>query len=1281
MKLFGRFLLWLVLLALLAIVSWGVTLYADWPLWAAAAIFLGVLGAWFLLKFLRRLFLVLRSRSKMAQLSRADRQKALQIAPEAVLTRKWKAAVATLRNSSLRRFGNPLYVLPWYMVIGKSGSGKTTALTRARLVSPIQKVDQNAKVEQTANCDWWYFNQAIVIDCAGRYVGAEDIEQDRREWEVGLDLLAKYRAREGLNGLVLAVSAERLLNPQQDELIEEGRVIRERIEQLIRLFGKRFPIYVLVTKCDRLYGLEDWTARLPGSALNQAMGYLAGERDGAGGDAVFLEQAFGSIGERLRSLRLALAAQNPDAGPELLLFPNELEQLRSPLQAFLNHCLGENPYLESPFLRGLFFSSGQQEGGAVSRVLPEILPPVAAHPGTHAGLFLHDFFARILPRDRHIGRPAALRNRWRSTTRNLGLAAWALLAVALGIWMTVAFFQNLETLRLVQEHAPQRAAFNGDLQHDAALLEDRNQLLIEVDRRNRRWSARWLASLTGVGALENRLKQEYVDDFQRQLLPNADGGDPAASSGSDPSELPAQLRNQVRYINQLRARLQGADRDALGRLPQPETPNPERITSEQYARLNRLRLSSLAWSDAAPGSALADSLPEQQRRLERAAYREPPLSWLAGLAALEPGSKPVTLGEFWGGSAGERAAAGGPSVAPGFTAAGRAAIDRFLQELERSVDDPEQFRTHRAEFESWYRQQRLLAWQQFAAAFPEGERRLAGEAEWRAAMGTITGAHSPYYRLIDRLNQEFDGQPAAEMPEWLQLAREFSRLRGQAAKAGVAEGAIKYVGAINSVGGKVLRETLGGARQDAGGMLKNNLSAVDTLRKFTTELNQAATEAVDGPAKAYQLAADFHGFSNDPAIKQSLLISATETLGQLRRLLGHASPADEAVWRLIGGPLHFVLAYTEQQASCALQKDWEAKVHWPLQTATSMTAIVDQLYGSQGTVWAFADGPAKPFLERDASQFRVVQTRGYSLPFNSLFLPMLNEAVGKRVEQIVTQQRTEQQKQNEQLQAQKDQLQAQQAQIEAERALEDIKQKSAALKAQPLPLTITAQPTSVNPGASAKPFATLLTIQCAAGTRTLSNYNFPVSDSFAWIPGQCGEVNLEIRIDNLTLTKKYPGVFGVVRFVRDFRDGMRQFNADEFPASRLKLKELNVRQIGVRYDFTGQDAILKTAQQLEQLEQQEKETLAGKRRAQDQQAQQARQNIEVKLAGSPEPPMRVKLPEQIGVCWNPNSVPHKTQTLQAMFKELLEGGGNAAAPAAAAAAPLPVAERPGQQAQ
>src|SRR4030065_751711 len=41
------------------------------------------------------------------------------------LQNHWKEAIEALRRSHLRKYGNPLYVLPWYMVIGESGSGKT----------------------------------------------------------------------------------------------------------------------------------------------------------------------------------------------------------------------------------------------------------------------------------------------------------------------------------------------------------------------------------------------------------------------------------------------------------------------------------------------------------------------------------------------------------------------------------------------------------------------------------------------------------------------------------------------------------------------------------------------------------------------------------------------------------------------------------------------------------------------------------------------------------------------------------------------------------------------------------------------------------------------------------------------------------------------------------------------------------------------------------------------------------------------------------------------------
>ena len=1258
MKLLRTFMLWLLALILLAVLSWGLALFLAWPAWAGVATFVGCLGLYVLVRFVSRQVQVFRSRSRMAQLSATSQTKAAAAAsPRAVLLRNWKTAVGVLRASNLRRLGNPLHVLPWYMVVGRSGTGKTTALTRTRLPSSIRKVSQSAPIEQTANYDWWYFDRAVIIDCAGRYVEAADLAQDRSEWEFGLDQLAKYRGNRGLNGLVLAISAERLISPDKDGLMEEGRVIRERIEQLIRLFGKRFPVYVLVTQCDRIYGLEEWASQLGEGALEQAMGFLAEAETSEPGERQFVDRAFENIHGRLQILRTTLIARGDPVAPELLMFPNELHQLKPSLGIFLRACFGDSAYLETPFLRGLFFSSGLQQGGGVSTLLGKVLPALPTHAGANAGIFLHDFFGQILPQDRDISLATTLRNPWRAATQHLGLLALVLLSTAAAIFMSVGFASNMETLSLLEDKTRFNSKFVGRLEDDAATLERMSATISLIENRNNDWKTRWMVSSTRIDELETKLKSSYTDSFRKFILPLADANytqDVSRFVPGDPnSEFPRMMQNLVRYINLLQAHQRGADRDDLLALPQRQPTS--RYSPGFYASLNQLYLSNISWSS--PGDPYVPlRLSAEQALLNRFAFNDPAMTWLPGIVKANAELKAVTVQDFWDNADSAVSRVPGrelPAVPAAFTIAGKKEIDSFLAEMEKSVDDGPRFLAQRAVFEAWYRDQRLRNWQKFVSDFSGTERSLIGEAEWRTAMGRIVGASSPYYRLLNRLNEEFSAEANADLPSWLQLARELDELRLQASRQTTPKSALGVVGAINTVGGKAIKEMLSGAASQGEATLTGNMAAVETLQAFSANIGAVATEVVAGPGKAYQAAADFHSFSTDPASKTSALHTAADKLVQFRKLVGYNNPDDELIWQLMGGPLRFVMAYTTEQASCSLQSEWAAKVDWPLQTVASMTAMVEQLYGPKGSVWAFADGPAKPFLQRNADRFSIVETLGYSVPFTRQFLPMLNDAAGKRVEQLVNRQRSDLQEQTEKLSAEKEQLQSQQALAQADRVLADVRQKTDAIKALVPQLGITTQPLSVNPGAKAKPFAAVLSIQCASGARVINNFNFPVSDSFPLGERHCGDVMLQIKIEDLVLTKKYPGSTGVVRFLQDFRNGSRQFNVDEFPQAKARLNALEVRQIGVHYIFEGQDAILKAAQQLDLLNRSERETTAEKRRLQDVQFAHNEQGLRARLSNATsEPSIRVSLPKQIGVCWDAGVTAHKPQDINALFKEL-----------------------------
>ena len=103
-----------------------------------------------------------------------------------------------------------LYQLPWYMIIGAPGAGKTTALVNSGLQFPLADKFGKAALRGiggTRNCDWWFTNDAVLLDTAGRYATQESQqERDASEWHHFLALPCKYRGRQPTNGVIVTLS-------------------------------------------------------------------------------------------------------------------------------------------------------------------------------------------------------------------------------------------------------------------------------------------------------------------------------------------------------------------------------------------------------------------------------------------------------------------------------------------------------------------------------------------------------------------------------------------------------------------------------------------------------------------------------------------------------------------------------------------------------------------------------------------------------------------------------------------------------------------------------------------------------------------------------------------------------------------------------------------------------------------------------------------------------------------------------------------------------------------
>ena len=100
----------------------------------------------------------------------------------AAVSAKMKEALALLR----RQGAGTLTELPWYAIIGPPGAGKTTALLNAGLRFPLaERMGRGAVagVGGTRMCEWWFTEDAVLIDTAGRYTTQDsDAAVDRAGW-------------------------------------------------------------------------------------------------------------------------------------------------------------------------------------------------------------------------------------------------------------------------------------------------------------------------------------------------------------------------------------------------------------------------------------------------------------------------------------------------------------------------------------------------------------------------------------------------------------------------------------------------------------------------------------------------------------------------------------------------------------------------------------------------------------------------------------------------------------------------------------------------------------------------------------------------------------------------------------------------------------------------------------------------------------------------------------------------------------------------------------------
>jgi type VI secretion system protein ImpL len=378
---------------------------------------------------------------------------------------RFEEAIQALKKS--KRTGARLRELPWYIVVGPPGAGKTTLLVNSGLTFPLdEKLGKESVrgIGGTRSCDWWFTDQAVLLDTAGRYMTQDaNSRSDAAGWAAFLQMLCRHRRRQPVNGVIIAMSAQDLLTSTPQERDEHVRAIRRRLAELSRQLRIDFPVYFLVTKCDLVAGFTGFFGALEDEARSQVWGVtapLAASETGAAVES-FTSDVEALLG-RLEShmFRRIHEEREPRSRVADVAFPQQMALLASACGDLLQRVFTMSKFDTSVLLRGLYFTSATQEGTPVDRLLTGVartfglagaVTPSASGQGQ--AYFLQSLLNDVIFREAGLAGAKRKLRAQKLAAHSAAYAACALLSVLLGGGLLVSYSANARYIDAISRAA------------------------------------------------------------------------------------------------------------------------------------------------------------------------------------------------------------------------------------------------------------------------------------------------------------------------------------------------------------------------------------------------------------------------------------------------------------------------------------------------------------------------------------------------------------------------------------------------------------------------------------------------------------------------------------------------------------------------------------------------------------------------------------------------------------------------------------------------------------
>ncbi len=388
--------------------------------------------------------------------------------------------------------GRNRYTMPWVLVAGEPGAGKTALLRASGLPFPSDLVDLRQGEAGTETLHWWLSENGAFIDLAGAILFARWGNEGNAEWRFFLALLQRRRARCPLDTLVLCIPVDALLADSEDVLRRKAALLADELGRLHRTFGLVLPTWILITKADRLQGFAQAIERLDPAAREAAWSWSNPVADGSYERNAMLAW-FGQVQDRLEHARAAQAldghwwegsADRAQRMAELHPLSGQVGTIAQSLDRYLTALLGASPWNTGgrPHLMGVGICAAQDQNrpmdfdavGAAAATAPATAATAATagattdHPSFIAGFLTQQVL------------PSAARVRFSAQRARRERLPWLIAASLLFLLLTTAVIGTVAGTNSLADSAHRQAEHWGWVEQAAQRGALRSAPLVTV---------------------------------------------------------------------------------------------------------------------------------------------------------------------------------------------------------------------------------------------------------------------------------------------------------------------------------------------------------------------------------------------------------------------------------------------------------------------------------------------------------------------------------------------------------------------------------------------------------------------------------------------------------------------------------------------------------------------------------------------------------------------------------------------------------------------------------